>query len=97
MPRIAVSRGLVDFALGAALITVPQHKVLLAAGVAVVNIVRRIQTQRASGSASASEHDSDDSQEIHLSWSQINCSITSKKGARKELLVDVAGEAAPGR
>ena len=95
MPGIPISSGLVDFAVGAALITLPQFKVPLAVGAASLTLVKRWKGNKSGGENTGAGRAH--SGQVRLHWSDIVCSITSKKGAKKELLRGISGEATPGR
>ena len=97
MPAVPVSSGLVDFALGAALITLPQYKVPLAAGTLALGLVKRITKRKSSNRDEVRRAAHADGEEVHLQWSDLRCSITNKKGVKKDLLTGIAGEASPGR
>ena len=96
MASSPISSSVVDFALGAALITLPQYKLPLAAGAAAVGLARRVVKRK---TAAQTRHSTSTAHRdrIHLSWSDLTCTLTDKKGRSKQLLKGLAGDARPGR
>ncbi|KAK9828034.1 hypothetical protein WJX81_003580 [Elliptochloris bilobata] len=87
----------VDFVLGAALIALPQHKVPLLLGTALVNGVRHVaHAKRREHAPPEAENDAGEEQ-VELEWRQLDCVLTAKKGGCKHILKDLQGRAPPGR
>ena len=98
MPFIPVSGGLVDFGLGAALITLPQYKLPLVAGTVTLNLIRRLRRRSVKAGSREVERRHAENEDVHLQWSNLTCSITNQsRGTRKKLLCEISGEATPGR
>ncbi len=92
-----MGQGLVDFALGAAVIVAPSPQVaiaasLLKAGTSV--IVSR--SQKRSGEANA-QAEQQSAEQIALEWERVSCTLRKKDGTSKDLLHNLSGEAQPGR
>lgn len=94
---ISFNGALVDFALGAALITLPQYKVPLAAGTAVIALGKRFNKRKSDTYRQRNSTDGSSSDEIELLWSELTCTIVDKKGRSKTLLDGLQGQASSGR
>ncbi|KAK9823842.1 hypothetical protein WJX72_005871 [[Myrmecia] bisecta] len=95
-----MGNGLVDFALGAAVIAAPQHQVPILAGGAAVKLVRLLRGRRKDARQAedaARSSDGGAAEQVTLAWEHVSCSLTDKHGKTKEILKDLSGTARPGR
>ncbi|KAK9792241.1 hypothetical protein WJX73_003742 [Symbiochloris irregularis] len=94
---LPVSGGLVDFALGAALIILPQYKIPLAAGAATIALGKRLKERKSVEAKQKGSSSTSETEKIELQWTELTCTITDKKGRSKTLLDGLQGQALPGR
>ena len=84
-----------DFALGAAVILVPQYgiPVFIGSSVGKFLLKKKYSNQRDSKHSTESLK----KQQVELQWSHLSCQLITKKGETKQLLKDQSGVAKPKR
>lgn len=78
-----------DFALGAAVILMPQYGIPMFIGSSVGKFL--LKKQHSNQSASHQSINSQKKQQVKLQWSHLSCQLTTKTGEIKHLLKDQSG------
>ena len=86
----------VEFAVGAAVILVPQYGIPVFVATTIGRFVLKAR-KRKTPSRVDSAAESNGKQQVSLQWSHVSCSVTTKKGDTKQLLKDQSAVAKPNR
>lgn len=84
-----------DFAVGAAVILLPQYGIPVFIGSTVGKLLLKNKRKRHEQPGEISNNR--EKQQVELQWSHIGCQLTTKKGETKQLLKDQSGVAKPER
>ncbi len=92
---------LAEFLVGTAVIVAPQTGLpcclALALGKSAVNLSKRRKAKAKRKDTETTGKEAAKPEKVTLSWADVNCIITSKKGDKKQLLQNLHGTAKPGR